>query len=199
MSPGPSSAPGASKLFLGTLPDDVDFAALTTLLPDISLESVSAENVIACFRVILTQMDQFDAKDKEIDDLKAQTEREEVEFDQALQDRESSIKDLEASNESLQAELGRVQKENGELGAWHCCSIFPSVAHAFVQPPPAIRCKRNYHSSVQTTRRPPSSWMDYEGGQRMSNERSVTCWVWWPGWRRTRLRVGKKSYNFARQ
>ena len=116
MSPGPSSAPSASKLFLGTLPDDVDFAALTALLPDISLESVSAENVVACFRVILTQMDQVDAKDKEIDELKALTEREEVEFDQALQDRESSMKDLETQNEKLQAELGRVKKENGELG-----------------------------------------------------------------------------------
>ncbi len=121
MSPGPSAT---SKLFLGTLPDDVDFAALTSILPDISLETVSAENVIACFRVLLTQLDQSDAKDKEIDELKAQAERAEVEYDQALQDRESSIKDLETSNETLQSELGRVQKENGELGASCVFNIF---------------------------------------------------------------------------
>jgi nucleoprotein TPR len=99
-----------------TLPDDLDFDTLGTILPDVSLTSPSADAIILLYKAVLAQASQIEATQRELEDARAEAERKDIELDQALQDRESLTKDLDGSLEKVQAELNQVRQARDDIG-----------------------------------------------------------------------------------
>lgn len=115
-SPPPTAGPSSSRLSIGSLPADVDFNVLSTILPNVSFETPSSDAILNCYRLILAQHEQLDSSSRDLEDLRAEAERKDVELDQALQDRESAVRELETSVDSVQNELNVVKRERDELG-----------------------------------------------------------------------------------
>lgn len=100
----------------GAASNDTDFTILTELLPDVALENPTPEAISAYFRLILTQHEQLSAALRQSEELNALVERKDVELDQALQDREASVRELEISLEEAQDELKKARQEKEEAG-----------------------------------------------------------------------------------
>ncbi|TDL22268.1 hypothetical protein BD410DRAFT_789007 [Rickenella mellea] len=113
----PSPGPGPSKFSLGSLPSDVSFTALSELLPDVSFESPSPETIIHCYKLVLEQHEQISNFQRDLEDLRAEAERKDVELDQALQDRESAVREMEGAVETAQNELKLAKLEKDEIAA----------------------------------------------------------------------------------
>lgn len=111
----PAEGPQALTL---TLPEDIDEDSLSDLLPDTNLTSISSEDVVALYRLLVNQAINLDATERERDEARGELERKDVELDQVLQDKESSAKDLEASVETVQEELNQVKKDRDQLGSY---------------------------------------------------------------------------------
>ena len=120
-----------------SIPDDVDPDTLAALLPGISLDSPSPDNILALYRLVMEQADEIDAKQQSIDEARADIEKKDVELDQALQDKETLSSDLDSQIQTLQDELKEVKSERDKLRAWRlfyhcivalkqCCSYFSS-------------------------------------------------------------------------
>lgn len=99
-----------------SIPDDIDFEALSSLLPDANLSSPSPDAIVSLYRFILAQVSELDATQRELDEARAEAEKKDVELDQALQDRESQSKDLETALENAHNELTQVKQERDQLG-----------------------------------------------------------------------------------
>ena len=114
----PSDAPASpSKVeFSVSIPDDLDLEYLSRLLPDVSYESPSPDAVLSLYRLIVTQAGDLDSALRDLEESRAENERKDVELDQALQDRESSVSSLDVQVKALQEELVRVKQERDTLG-----------------------------------------------------------------------------------
>ena len=110
-----------------TLPADIDEDTLSSLLPETNLTSISSEDVIALFRLVVSQVLSLDNSERERDDARAELERKDIEPDQVLQDKEGLSKDLEASVEAAIEELNLVKQERDQLGSYFNLSL-----HAFI-------------------------------------------------------------------
>lgn len=108
-----------------TLPDDINEEVLSSLFPDTILTSISAQDVVALYRLLVAQVTIRDIAERERDDVRAELERKDVELDQALQDKESLSKELEANIEASNEELDKLKEERNHLG----CSY--SLLHLF--------------------------------------------------------------------
>lgn len=113
-----------------TLSDDVDEDALSELLPEINLALLSSDDILSIYRLLLSQFTSLDAAQRERDEARADTERKDIELDQALQDKESLSNDLEASVESVHKELHQVKQERDQLGSYNTFYIY--YAHLFI-------------------------------------------------------------------
>ena len=101
-----------------TLSDDIDEDALSKLIPEINLASLSPDDILSIYRLLLSQLISLDSAQRERDEARADTERKDIELDQALQDKESLSNDLEASAESVHKELQQVKQERDQLGLY---------------------------------------------------------------------------------
>ena len=113
----PSDAPASpSKVdFSVSIPDDLDLEYLSRLLPDVSYESPSQDAILSLYRLIVTQAGDLDGALRDLEESRAENERKDVELDQALQDRESSVSSLDVQVKALQEELVRVKQERDTL------------------------------------------------------------------------------------
>lgn len=102
-----------------TLPDEVDFEALSNLFPDFSLSTPSADEVVSIYRHVLEQAKENDRTQRELDEARAEMEKKDVELDQALQDRERATKELEVSLENEQERVKKLEEEKE-----HLCKLF---------------------------------------------------------------------------
>ena len=109
------------------LPSDIDEEMLSDLLPKANLFSISSEDVVALYRLIVTQAVNLDTSERERDDARADFERKDIELDQVLQDKESSLKEMETSVEAAHEELSRVKQERDLLG------FSALYSHAFIK------------------------------------------------------------------
>jgi len=98
------------------VPDDIDHATLSDLLPGISITSPSPDAVVSLYRILLSQRSELEEIQHELENTHAEVEKKDVELDQALQDGETGIKKVEAQIELTQEELKRVKTERDELG-----------------------------------------------------------------------------------
>jgi len=107
------------------LPDDVDLETLSRFLPDVPFETPTPDAVLSLYRLVLSQAADLDGAVRDLEDSRAENERKDVELDQALQDRESSVSSIEAQIKTLQEELGKLKQERNTLGEFrtHSCAI----------------------------------------------------------------------------
>ena len=102
------------------LPSDIDLDALSALIPGEPLETPSEDTVLHLYRTLLAHATQVEATTREVEELRAEAEKKEVELDQAYQDRENDKKDLENLVDNLQKELTTIKTERDELGMYSC-------------------------------------------------------------------------------
>ena len=106
----------ASLAFTISLPPDIDLDVLSALIPGESLEAPSEDTVLHLYRTLLAHVTQVDAVTREVEELRAEAEKKEVELDQAYQDRENDKKELESVSDNLQKELRTIKAQRDELG-----------------------------------------------------------------------------------
>lgn len=107
-----------SPTFTLSLPSDIDIDALNALIPGESLESPNEDAVLRLYRTLLAHATQVDATTREVEELRAEAEKKEVELDQAYQDRENDKKELENITDNLQKELKTIKAERDEFGTY---------------------------------------------------------------------------------
>lgn len=105
-----------SPTFFLSLPPDIDIDALNALIPGESLETPSEDAVLRLYRTLLAHATRVDATTREVEALRAEAEKKEVELDQAYQDRENDKKELENFTDNLREELKTVKAARDELG-----------------------------------------------------------------------------------
>lgn len=112
-----------SAAFAISLPSDIDFDALSALIPGEPLESPTEDTILHLYRILLAHVAQVDSTTRNVEELRAEAEKKDVELDQAYQDRENDKKELETLVDNLHGELKSVKGERDELGM---CSRRPS-------------------------------------------------------------------------
>ncbi|KXN81784.1 Nucleoprotein TPR [Leucoagaricus sp. SymC.cos] len=100
------------------MPDDIDLAALSNLLPDTSITSPSPDAIVALYRLLLGQSTDLENAQQELENVQAEVEKKDVELDQALQDRETAVKEADAQVEAVQEELKKTKAERDELATF---------------------------------------------------------------------------------
>ena len=112
------------------IPEGLDIDALSSLVPDADLTAPNSEAIVSVYRLLLQQVADLNATQRELDESRAEAEKKEVELDQALQDRESLSKDFEQSLESSHVDLEKYKRERDQLGT-HEYFYECRVAHFF--------------------------------------------------------------------
>ncbi|KAI6151410.1 hypothetical protein EDD17DRAFT_1636802 [Pisolithus thermaeus] len=97
------------------IPVDVDIEALSNLIPQVSFTNPTPETIVSVYRLLLAQVAETDATQRDIEELRAEVERKDIELDQAVQDGETKSKDLETSLEAAQSKLSALTNERDEL------------------------------------------------------------------------------------
>ena len=132
VSVAPLEAASSSRVeFSVPVPDDIDLEYLSRLLPDFSFETPSPDAILSLYRFVVSQAVDFDGSLRDLEESRAEVERKDIELDQALQDRESSVSSFETQIKSLQEELARVKEERRTFGksvarlrsGYSCCDI----------------------------------------------------------------------------
>ena len=117
VAPHEGSTTGSFRVeFSVSIPDDLDLAYLSKLLPDFSFETPSPDAVLSLYRFVVSQAVDLDGALRDLEESRAEVEKKDVELDQALQDRESSVASLETQVKSFQEELVKVKEERNTLG-----------------------------------------------------------------------------------
>lgn len=98
-----------------SIPQDIDYAILSALLPEANFEAPTPDLVVALYRLVVAQAAESDTVQRELEETKAELQRKDVELDQALQDRESATRELESVSESLQNELQQVKRDKDDI------------------------------------------------------------------------------------
>ena len=114
----PSASTSTAFAFTISLPSDIDVDALSALIPGEPLESPTEDTVLHLYRTLLAHVEQVDATTREVEELRAEAQKKEVELDQAYQDRENDKKEVETSVDKLQKELKSAKAERDELGMY---------------------------------------------------------------------------------
>ena len=101
--------------FSVSIPDDFDLE----FPPDVSFETPSPDTIFSLYRLVLSQAVDSEEGLRELEELRAENERKDIELNQALQDRKSSVSSLETPFKGLQEELVKVKQECNTLGESH--------------------------------------------------------------------------------
>ncbi|KAG2147462.1 uncharacterized protein EDB93DRAFT_1147386 [Suillus bovinus] len=99
------------------LPTDIDVEALSSLIPEVSFATPTPETIVSVYRLLLAQVTETNATQRDLEEARADVERKEVELDQAYQDAENKTKSLETSLENVQSQLTVTRQEKEQLAA----------------------------------------------------------------------------------
>jgi nucleoprotein TPR len=97
------------------LPIDIDVEALSSLIPEVSFATPTPETIVSVYRLLLAQVAETNATQRDLEEARAEVERREVELDQAYQDVENKTKSLETSLENVQSQLTVTRQEKEQL------------------------------------------------------------------------------------
>ena len=120
-----------SAPFLVPIPSDLDIDTLSHILPDVSFSKPDPETVLAVYRLLLAQVADQDDTRRDLEELRAEADRKDIELDQAIQDGETKTKDLEDSLDTLQKEVAVIKEERDQLGACPHSSCAPNSYPSF--------------------------------------------------------------------
>ncbi|KAG1766147.1 hypothetical protein EDD22DRAFT_978513 [Suillus occidentalis] len=105
------------QLFSIPLPVDIDVETLSSLIPEVSFATPTPETIVSVYRLLLAQVAETNATQRDLEEARAEVERREVELDQAYQDAENKTKSLETSLENVQSQLTVTRQEKEQLAA----------------------------------------------------------------------------------
>ena len=145
----PSDAGTASQTrvdFSVSIPDDIDSDYLSTLLPGVSFDVPSPDTILALYRLVVTQSLNLETALHDLEESRAENERKDVELDQALQDRESSVSSLEAQVKGLQEELTKAKQDRDTLGKFGGIVLHPYLMYLSF----SASSKSNLESQIST-------------------------------------------------
>ena len=118
------------------IPDDVDVDALANIIPEVSFTNPTPDTIVAVYRLLLAQVAENDATQRDLEDARAAVDRRDVELDQAMQDGESKSKDLESALESVQNELNTTKSDRDQIRRGSRPELFgPTDAYPVVKLP----------------------------------------------------------------
>ncbi|KAH9056279.1 hypothetical protein EDB87DRAFT_1637584 [Lactarius vividus] len=118
VAPSEAGTAGQTRVeFSVPIPEDLDFDYLSRVLPDVSLDTPSPDSILSLYRLVVTQAVGLENAHHDLDESRAENERKDVELDQALQDRESSVSSLETQVKGLQEELTKVKQDRDALAS----------------------------------------------------------------------------------
>ena len=82
-SPATSTAPGpqSSATLAVDIPEDLDFDALSSLLPDTRLDTPTPDAILYLYRLVVNQAADGDAAQRELEEARADLSRKDVELD----------------------------------------------------------------------------------------------------------------------
>jgi len=118
-------SPSTLTAFTISLPSDIDLDALSGLIPGEPLEAPTEDTILHLYRTLLAHVTQLDATTNEVEELRAEAEKKEVELDQGYQDRENDKKEMENFADNLQKQLRAVKSERDEFG------MYPGGLHVY--------------------------------------------------------------------
>ncbi|KAF8443123.1 hypothetical protein L210DRAFT_3620711 [Boletus edulis BED1] len=107
----------APTSFIVPIPPDLDLDTLSHILPDVSFAKPDPETVLAVYRLLLAQVADQDDTRRDLEELRADMQRKDIELDQAIQDGETKTKDLEETVDTLQKEVTTIKQERDQLVA----------------------------------------------------------------------------------
>lgn len=110
------------QLFSIPLPVDIDVETLSSLIPEVSFATPTPETIVSVYRLLLAQVAETNATQRDLEEARAEVERREVELDQAYQDAENKTKSLETSLENVQSQLTVTKQEKEQLGRY-CSAV----------------------------------------------------------------------------
>ena len=117
--------------FLVPIPPDLDIDTLSHILPDVSFSKPDPETVLSVYRLLLAQVADQDDTRRDLEELRAESERKDIEIDQAIQDGETKTKDLEDALDTLQKVVATIKEERDQLGAcphaFYAPNLYPSL------------------------------------------------------------------------
>ncbi|KAH8980106.1 hypothetical protein EDB92DRAFT_1901586 [Lactarius akahatsu] len=118
VAPSEAGTAGQTRVeFSVPIPEDLDFDYLSRVLPDVSFDTPSPDSVLSLYRLVVTQAVGLENAHHDLEESRAENERKDVELDQALQDRESSVSSLETQVKGLQEELTKVKQDRDALAS----------------------------------------------------------------------------------
>ncbi|KAH9009576.1 hypothetical protein EDB84DRAFT_1571134 [Lactarius hengduanensis] len=118
VAPSEAGTAGQTRVeFYVPIPEDLDFDYLSRVFPDVSFDTPSPDSVLSLYRLVVTQAVGLENAHHDLEESRAENERKDVELDQALQDRESSVSSLETQVKGLQEELTKVKQDRDALAS----------------------------------------------------------------------------------
>lgn len=99
-----------------SLPEDIDVAAIQTLVPDFNIFKPTSESIIVLYRVLTQQASTLDEVLQDRDATRAEVQRLEVELDQAIQDQDVQSSQLRNDLEGVRSELVEVRRQKEQSG-----------------------------------------------------------------------------------
>ncbi|KAG9002479.1 hypothetical protein FRB94_003839 [Tulasnella sp. JGI-2019a] len=102
--------------FTVSLPPDISEEQLYELIPEaMSLEQPTSETIVQLYRIVLELKEQNDVAAADMDDVRAEAQRKEVELDQALVDHQNETTQLNKILEQVSTQLKEAKSHNVEL------------------------------------------------------------------------------------
>lgn len=97
------------------IPIDIDIDALANIIPEVSFTNPTPDTIVAVYRLLLAQVAENDATQRDLEDARAALDRRDIELDQTVQDGETKSQDLESALESVQNELNAVKNDRDQI------------------------------------------------------------------------------------
>lgn len=114
---GHSYEDSGSDFLVVSIPEELDHQHLAEILPEIpDLSSVSADVVVFLYELVAKQYALLDSSQRDMDELRATTEKKDVELEQFVMEKESMSRDWEDTLASVQDELAKAKQERDKLG-----------------------------------------------------------------------------------
>jgi hypothetical protein len=117
----PPDGDAATTTLTLALPSDIDPTQLADIIPDISLDNPSSEDVVSIYKLVLKQAADLDELSSQLEQANESSHRKDIELDQLLQERDVQMKDIESTLTTNTSEVDKLRAELKAKGMFTLC------------------------------------------------------------------------------
>lgn len=117
-----SSNPESGAPFSLVFPAEFPIDQIQQLLPNVSLTTPSPEAVVHALELLVDFAQRFEGISAELDESRAESQRKDVEIEQALADAEKDASQVKNELDVVKREVETLRKERAELGGPCTCA-----------------------------------------------------------------------------